>query len=212
MTIRRPPAPAARLLTKLLPRHDHDALLGDLCEEYQRGRSLGWYWMQIVAGIAVGSWKDARAHWVLALRAIAVGNAVLAMIGVLRLRDRLAYFQVELIYGLSNQPHRWLGILGPHTLIFSDLTSVVGCAVSGWVIVRLHRAHGIALVMPFTAVIAVLTLTDSLRQALAIPAALLIPASPRGVFLLLALGTKCVLVPTGILLGGYLTTGSTERA
>jgi hypothetical protein len=53
-----PPAFAARLLKRLVPAQDHDVLLGDLCEEYQRGRSLAWYWAQILAATVVGSWKD----------------------------------------------------------------------------------------------------------------------------------------------------------
>ena len=196
MTIRRPPAHAARLLKTLLPRHDHDALLGDLCEEYQRGRSIAWYCMQILAGVVVGSWKETRAHWVLALRAIAVGVAVLATAGRLRLWDRLAYFQVELIYGLSNRPHYWLGIVGPHTFFIWALVSALEFAVSGWAIVRLHRSHGTALVMPFTAVIAALTLTEFVRQALQMPA-----WTRNGVFMLLLSGaTSIVFSPSRCLI------------
>jgi hypothetical protein len=206
MTVNQPPQFAGRLLKRLVPARDHDALLGDLCEEYQRRRSMSWHWLQILAAIVVGSWKDTRAHWVLALRAIAVGVALFPVAGLLHLRDRLAYLQVELIYGLSNQPHRWLGILGPHTFIFSELMSVVGFAVTGWLIVRLHRTHGIALAMPFTAVIAALTLTDFLRQALLMPA-----WRSRGVFLLLLRGATSVAFLVSILLGGYLATRSAER-
>jgi hypothetical protein len=197
---------AARLLERLFPGQDHEALLGDLNEESQRGRSRLWYFAQIVAAIVVGSWKDSRAHWVLALRAIAVGVAVLAMAGLLRLWDRLAYFQVELIYGLSNRPHHWLGIVGPHTLVFSGLMSVVLFAASGWVIARQDRAHGIALVVPFTAVMAALALTDFLRQTPLMPG-----WTRNGVFMLLLGGATSVASLIGILLGGYLATRPTER-
>jgi hypothetical protein len=207
MTIRQPPGFAGRLLKRLVPAQDHDALLGDLCEEYQRGRSIAWYWMQILAGIVVGSWRDARAHWVLALRASAVGLALFPAAGLLHLRDRLAYVQVVLIYGLSNRPHHWLSVLGPHTFVFSDLISAAGFVASGWVIVRLHRSHGIALVMPFTAVIAALALTDFLRPVLLMPAWTL-----RGVFILLLSAAASVAFLISILLGGSLATRSTEQA
>lgn len=200
-----PPAFAGLLLRRLVPTQDHDALLGDLCEEYRRGRPAGWYYFQILAAIAVASWKDTRAHWVLALRAIAVGMAATSVAS--RAQPFLAHFQVALIYGLSNRPHRWLGILGPRTFIFSELMSVVGFVASGWVIVRLHRIHGIALVMPFAAVMTVLMLMDSLRQAVLIPA-----WTPVGVVIVILTGAKCVSFPISILLGGYLATRSTEPA
>ena len=40
MTSVQPPQFAARLLKRLVPAQNHEALLGDLCEEYQRRRSL----------------------------------------------------------------------------------------------------------------------------------------------------------------------------
>lgn len=193
MTTLDPPPFAARLLEQLVPAQDHEALLGDLCEEYHRRRSISWYWLQILAAVIVGSWKDTRVHWALALRAIAVGVA-----------SFLAYFQAVVIYGISNLPNRWLG---PHPFVATHLLFVVGLIASGWVIVRLHRAHGIASVMPFTAVIAALMLTDVLRQALLMSA-----WTPVGVVILLLTGAKCVSFPIGILLGGYLATRSTERA
>jgi hypothetical protein len=192
MTILEPPPVAARLLERLVPAQDHEALLGDLCEECHRRRSIAWYCLQILAAIIVGSWKDTRLHWALALRAIAVGVA-----------SFLAYFQVVVISGVWNLPIRWLG---PHHFVAAHLLFGVGFIVSGWVIVRLHRAHGIALAMPFMAVIAVLMLTDVLGQSLLMSA-----STPVGVFILWT-GAKCVSFPLSILLGGYWATRSMERA
>jgi hypothetical protein len=205
MTTIHPPRFGAHLLKLLVPAQDHDALLGDLCEEYHRGRSQAWYFAQILAAIVVGSWKDTRAHWVLAIRALAVGVASTALAS--RAVPFLAYVQVVLIYGLSNRPHRWLGILGPQTFVYSELMSVVGFVASGWLIVRLHRAHDIALAMPFAAVIAALTLMGFLRQALLLPA-----WTPGGAFVLLLSGANSVSFPLRILFGGYSATRSTERA
>ena len=61
------------LLKRLLPAHDHEALLGDLHEERRRGRSLLWYGSQILAALVVGSWRDVRKHPILAMRGIATG-------------------------------------------------------------------------------------------------------------------------------------------
>ena len=37
------------ILNRLLPSQDIDALLGDIVEERQRGRSASWYWLQLGA-------------------------------------------------------------------------------------------------------------------------------------------------------------------
>ena len=73
MTLRQPPRSAGRLLKRLVPTQDHDILLGDLCEEYQRGRSIVWYWLQILAAIAIRSLKDVRANPLVAARAVITG-------------------------------------------------------------------------------------------------------------------------------------------
>jgi preprotein translocase subunit SecY len=46
-----PPSAATWLLTHLGRRNE--SLVGDLLEEYRRGRSSNWYWRQVVAAIAV---------------------------------------------------------------------------------------------------------------------------------------------------------------
>jgi len=57
--------------------HRNDTLTGDLIEEYSQGRSVAWYWWQVLVAIVVDFGKEVRAHKVLALRAIAVGWAAL---------------------------------------------------------------------------------------------------------------------------------------
>src|SRR6476646_1916691 len=73
MTTQHPPRFAGRLLKRLVPAQNHDILLGDLHEEYQRGRSVAWYWLQILAAIVVRSWKDVRANPLVAARAVVTG-------------------------------------------------------------------------------------------------------------------------------------------
>jgi len=53
MTTRRPPRLAVALLTRYVP--DSEALLGDLTEEYQAGRSSLWFWRQVFGAIAVAT-------------------------------------------------------------------------------------------------------------------------------------------------------------
>ncbi len=56
------PAPrfATWLLARLGDRYRRDALIGDLAEEYQRGRSSSWYWRQALCALAA---SGRRALW-----------------------------------------------------------------------------------------------------------------------------------------------------
>ena len=51
MTARRPPRMARWLVEHFASSYQREALVGDLFEEYQRGRSRLWYWRQV--GLAV---------------------------------------------------------------------------------------------------------------------------------------------------------------
>ena len=47
MKRRHPPIIATWLISHWGDKYRRDALVGDLIEEYQRGRSDAWYWMQV---------------------------------------------------------------------------------------------------------------------------------------------------------------------
>jgi hypothetical protein len=66
-----PPSGPTWLLIRL--GHRNDALTGDLIEEYGQGRSIAWYWRQVLVAIVVDFRKEVRAHKLLALRALVVG-------------------------------------------------------------------------------------------------------------------------------------------
>src|SRR5580765_4012540 len=143
-----PRGDGVRILRRLLPSQDIDALLGDITEEAPH-RSHLWLWGQIAAVIVVGSFRDIRRHPLLALRAVAVGIAVLAVGALmfepiirtsLRLSDLVenAWFRSvdrTLLERLNNT-----AFLVSVTALFYG-----GLAASGWVVGRLHRRHGITM-------------------------------------------------------------------
>jgi hypothetical protein len=47
-----PPPLATWLLTRLTSGEKSESLVGDVIEQYQRGRSAAWYWRQVIAAIA----------------------------------------------------------------------------------------------------------------------------------------------------------------
>jgi hypothetical protein len=168
MTIRQPPPFAGRLLMRLVPAQNHDALLGDLSEEFHRRQSVVWYWAQILAAIIVSSWKDIRAHKLLAFRAIIVGFALqaLAVYAIFWLRGVLTG-------GGFMLGHTWIGLPWyrhwPYTsrslAAAFEVERIVGYMTVGWLLVRLHRGHGLAAVLAYRAVGFVVLPTELLLRA-----------------------------------------------
>src|SRR5262249_52705869 len=64
MTASRPPRLADWLLQRLATGPRQQSILGDLHEQYERGRSVAWYWRQTTKTIVVGPMKQ-RLVWVL---------------------------------------------------------------------------------------------------------------------------------------------------
>ena len=131
----RPPAFADRLLERLVPGQDHDALLGDLREERERGRSVLWFGLQILAAILIGSWKAVRANKGAALGAIAAGFGFQIAFGNGLLLARIAARQ-------TGYPPSWM---------VDELLRISSDMFLGWSLVRLYRSHGIALLLAFRA-------------------------------------------------------------
>jgi len=202
---RRPPGRPAQLLVRLLPAQNHDALLGDLFEEYQHGRSSAWYWLQIGAAVVVGSWKDVRTHRLLALRAVAVGVAALVVMAlmfqpildtVLRLNDA---FETAWLGPLSRAQREMFGV----AVFFVSVTLLFygGLAASGWIVGRLHREHGITLLLPFATLVPLFLVLFAIVVRLSVPA--LSQAQPFRSWMDFV---KLLAIPVSIVLGGYWST------
>ena len=76
--MRKPPFLATLILVRLGAAEE--ALVGDVLEEYRRGRSRAWYWSQALASVALRSSKDLAKEPLAALAAISTGWAVLLML------------------------------------------------------------------------------------------------------------------------------------
>jgi hypothetical protein len=85
MKLRKPPAIAAWLIARNSP------LAGDLLEEFQRGKSRGWFWRQAIVAVAAGWGRNVRVSQ-LYLKAYFIGfTAHVAVAFVLRRFD-MAHF------------------------------------------------------------------------------------------------------------------------
>jgi hypothetical protein len=172
---------AARLLQRLIPSQDHGALLGDLHEERQRGRSTVWYIAQILAAIVLGVWKDIRTHRLRTLGAIGIGVASLVLyfypVG-------MAYNFVErrLYDGILIDNHwiYWRPQPASFTVhLFPLLFFHSAFLVSGWVIGRLYRAHGITLVVAFATFVQLFLLVSIIVRYILVVSHIMAPSPPE---------------------------------
>src|SRR5262245_58401889 len=69
----RPPVIATWFLTEFGCSPQNESLIGDLTEEYARGRSRVWYWWQVVVALVAGLLQEVRTQKALAARALITG-------------------------------------------------------------------------------------------------------------------------------------------
>jgi hypothetical protein len=73
MTDRRPPAAATWFMTRCLPSETREALVGDLMESFDEGRSSSWYWSQALRAVAASIVSDGWQSGAMAGIAFAIG-------------------------------------------------------------------------------------------------------------------------------------------
>lgn len=137
MSAPRPPRAATWLMNRLAPGERNESLVGDLVEEYQRRRSLAWYWKQVLVAIVVGAARDVRVHTLLALRAIVTGFGALGFFSWLLTRVALNVLAPQV-------PASWWTYHANYPRGVELVAALLMCAAvfsSGWLVARLHRAH-----------------------------------------------------------------------
>jgi hypothetical protein len=152
---RRVPVVATWLLERFGVKRQNEALMGDLAEEYQAGKSWGWYWWQTLVAIGVAVVRDVRGHKLLALRAVAMAWALGRAFSWLRQKALITFVLAS--HNFHGSPpyyfhtSRWLQI------VLSGESVLVSLLV-GWLVARAHRTHAAAMVLmvaasrPFIAV------------------------------------------------------------
>ena len=138
-----PPGIATSLAQRFVSGPRRESLVGDLIEQHRQGRSSLWYWRQVLTAIVIGAIYDVGAHKLLAVRALMIGWTLYVL------------FSFPVIW-LSRIVHVWIGeaLSGcePHAFwcqfwrnqLSAELLVYAACAVSGWMVVRFHREHGVA--------------------------------------------------------------------
>ena len=149
-----PPRLASWLLHHFASSPRPESLAGDLIERYRQGHSAMWYWRQVLAAILAGLIRDIRDHRLLAIRAVAIGwlLAVLFSFPVNWMSNASRAWLIEWLVDTRRYSFWWVFWSGqlPYALL-----ACVACAISGWIIARLHQGHAVAMVSVFAAVVAV---------------------------------------------------------
>ena len=115
-----PPSLATKLLEAFVPPRTSDALLGDLIEQYARGRSRAWYWRQVLLALVICAGDDVRRRKLQAVSAIIIGCVT----------------SLPLCYALTSLAAQF--VRGYKTfLVFVPLV-FFSAAVSGWIVRRLY--------------------------------------------------------------------------
>jgi hypothetical protein len=126
------------------------ALAGDLVEAYQLGRSASWYWRQTVAIVARHFVADARMHWVVAVRAIAVGMVAFRLLGIVTgpIFAHLWMMKLALRTGIPGDLYVQLQL----DFLADTTLWVCGCIGVGWIVGRTHRRHLTVAIVGFATV------------------------------------------------------------
>ena len=72
MSIAPPPRVATWLLERLASGPKRESLIGDLAEQYRRGRSSAWYWRQVFMALLVSTTRDIGGHKLVVVRAVVI--------------------------------------------------------------------------------------------------------------------------------------------
>jgi len=173
--------------------YGNHALAGDLLEEFSEGRSVAWYWRQVLVAIAVGLAKEVRGHKLLALRAIAAGWAARYFILYVVAIPWWRFFDgVLLAHGLKLGPSWWR-----HYYLYPGwLIECFFAASSGWFVGRLHRGHREAMVLAFLLTVQISFLPEFFRLTVDVL------GDRRFLPYLLTLFVEFIFVTVGTLLGG----------
>jgi hypothetical protein len=70
---RQPPGLATWVLKRFGSSPNNQAVIGDLAERYQQGKSAAWYWRQVLAAIVISIFNDASSPGQLDFRAVIAG-------------------------------------------------------------------------------------------------------------------------------------------
>jgi len=148
--MKRPPAAATWLLNHLYVSRHTETVIGDLLERYQATPSALWYWRQALAAIVSSVADEIWTHKALAIRALLIGCAAAWLFGF------LLYYVARgpvgtIVEALSGESRH---------IFFGTWGQCIALGGASWVVGRLHRENGGAMVFVFAGFLLVIRLPE----------------------------------------------------
>lgn len=140
-----PPRLASWLLRRLADGPTRESLIGDIDEQFARGRTSSWYWRQALSAILVGVARGVRHHRPLVIRSVILTwGIVIAWVE----STWMLYLWVsdKWVYARANSSvilfEFWIPFGGGLCLVWC-----VGSAISGWMNARLSDGNRATLII-----------------------------------------------------------------
>jgi cation transport ATPase len=124
-----------------------EALVGDLVEARDGGRSATWLWRQALAALVMTAAGDVRAHPWRSLRAMVAGWVVLLLLFGL-LGDRAADSLAHMVWAWTRADGYGSHVWWPFQLA-AVVVSYAGFGLSAWMVVRQDRRHAAAALLAY---------------------------------------------------------------
>jgi hypothetical protein len=138
-----PPHVAQWLLERCASGPQRESLIGDMLEQYQRGRSSTWYWRQTLSAVAAGVAAEMRQHKLLAVSVAALSASLPELYMLSRLWVWVRSVDGLWYTRLIDSRWSWVVIdpwayrLQPY-LWTSDIAWCAILAATSWIVVRLR--------------------------------------------------------------------------
>lgn len=145
----RPLRLAKGLLLRLAAGPTRESLIGDLDEQFARGRTSSWYWRQVLSAIWVTAANDLRDHKLVAVRAVLAGWALLipSFYAAIAVYLRIPETWIPGAWSSANsvllRVAWWAWWIYEVPLLIAWYGAAV---IGGWLIARLHAQHRTAAV------------------------------------------------------------------
>jgi hypothetical protein len=145
--MRTTPALATAILERLVPANE--SLVGDLIEEYRRGRSRAWYWRQVTAAVVLGGLRQAGARPARTMIGVATGWIVL-LLAFFALGDKTSEALAKWLWSWDRHTAYATGVWAPFQIV-AAVVSYAGFALSALAVARLHRRDAGSLLIAYAA-------------------------------------------------------------
>jgi hypothetical protein len=136
-----PPRIANWLLQHFGSSPNNDAVIGDLNERYEHGRSRVWYWQQVIAAIISSAFTEMRSDKLTAARSVVLGLILVHAIAKLMFNLFGRLLAVSLHARFVNEALFYEGPLPRWVFVSLSIFIFIIGIWSGWMVASFHKGR-----------------------------------------------------------------------